>query len=230
MEQIFTAIQKWIAANYPGDRPTKFKVRLMSGEWVTLPLPCCSTQPSQPIGTNGGRTLVERDASDFVPHPVQKAILDALDGQAMRTEDLAGIVGGRSRLFDKKNGLQQLKDLGLIRNHMRLGFYRPDSPPDELATGRKRRRYVYFFQLGGTDGKIKIGIARDPGKRMASFKTHFDKPLKILGVIEGNCKTERALHQRFADDRLHGEWFKPTQSLLDYIKVNSSPWPPPRRR
>jgi len=69
----------------------------------------------------------------FVPTPFQKAILDALDGKAMKTDQLGHAVKDRRRLF-KENGLAELMDLGLVSNHSRLGYYRPDSPPEELST------------------------------------------------------------------------------------------------
>lgn len=35
---------------------------------------------------------------------------------------------------------------------------------------------------------------------------------------------ERELHLKFSSIRLHGEWFKPTTELLEYIKKNGSPY------
>ena len=68
----------------------------------------------------------------FLPTPFQQAILDALEGKAMRTDALGAAVGDRSRLF-RPGGLKELRERGLVDHHERRGFYRPDSPPEELA-------------------------------------------------------------------------------------------------
>jgi len=56
----------------------------------------------------------------------------ALDGVALRTDKLAAIVGGKRDRLDK-DGLVPLQRQGLVCSHRRLGFYRPDAPPEELA-------------------------------------------------------------------------------------------------
>jgi hypothetical protein len=77
------------------------------------------------------------DSEPFVPTPFQKAILSALDGVALRTDALAGKVGDRRRLF-KPGGIKELMALGLVKNHRRLGYYRPDARPTELGPSAPR--------------------------------------------------------------------------------------------
>ncbi len=67
----------------------------------------------------------------FVLTPFQQAILDALEGKALRTDALGAAVGDRSRLF-KPHGLKELRERGLVDHHDRLGYCRPDAPPPEL--------------------------------------------------------------------------------------------------
>jgi hypothetical protein len=71
----------------------------------------------------------------FVPNALQEAILEALDGRALRTDGLAERVDvSRSQLFIKPTGgLHELREHGLIDNHPRLGYYRPSAPPPELS-------------------------------------------------------------------------------------------------
>lgn len=71
----------------------------------------------------------------FVATPFQRAILKALAGKAMRTDDLAAKVGDRRRLFRDPGGLPELQEHDKVRHHPRLGFYRPDDPPAELQAG-----------------------------------------------------------------------------------------------
>lgn len=70
--------------------------------------------------------------SRFVPTPFQKGILQALSGQARRTDDLAHKVGNRRKLFIHPGGLRELQEQGLVGHHKRLGYYRPDAPPPVL--------------------------------------------------------------------------------------------------
>lgn len=77
--------------------------------------------------------LVEKPGgqpSPFVPTPLQRAILDALNGQALKKDALAKAVcgGDDSRLY-KAGGLKELRERGLIEHKHGVGYYRPDAPP-----------------------------------------------------------------------------------------------------
>ena len=76
---------------------------------------------------------------------------------------------------------------------------------------------VYFI----TDCEnIKIGFTKlDVEKRLNQLQTGCVKKLFILGYITGTMQDEKMLHNMFGSSRLryNGEWFKPTQNLLDYI-------------
>lgn len=70
--------------------------------------------------------------------------------------------------------------------------------------------FVYFISTGQF---IKIGKAIDLKKRLAQLQTSSPRRLTLVHVIE--CADmdaiERHYHQRFADRRAVGEWFKLTQ-------------------
>lgn len=76
---------------------------------------------------------------------------------------------------------------------------------------------VYFVQQGAS-GPIKIGKAANVAARIASLQTANPYPLTLLGTAAGGIERERELHERFAADRLHGEWFAPSLALLDFIE------------
>jgi hypothetical protein len=44
--------------------------------------------------------------------------------------------------------------------------------------------------------------------------------LRLVGLIAGN--DEKRLHEQFADDRVHGEWFNPSPLLLAYIRQQAA--------
>ena len=83
-----------------------------------------------------------------------------------------------------------------------------------------RDTFVYFLQVEG-GGPIKIGCSRDPLNRLRSLMFWCPYRLMIVATAPGCRIAEAALHERFAADRLHGEWFRPAPALMALIaKVN----------
>lgn len=68
-------------------------------------------------------------------------------------------------------------------------------------------RSVYLIR--GNDGKYKIGIGKDPRKRIGQLQTGNPDRLEIIGVYESEnaSKIESTLHNRYAHVRNVGEWF-----------------------
>ena len=77
--------------------------------------------------------------------------------------------------------------------------------------------YVYFiqeFRLAKSQAKspVKIGIAKDPDKRLACMQTGNASELKIIAKIgpfdrDRARLIEKAFHGCFAKQRIGGEWF-----------------------
>jgi Meiotically Up-regulated Gene 113 (MUG113) protein len=88
-------------------------------------------------------------------------------------------------------------------------------------TPKKPPAHLYFMQAGH-GGPIKIGAASDVAQRMATMQTGSPEQLYLVGYIEGGGPQERELHKRFAHLRLHGEWFKPAQELIEHISSLSA--------
>ena len=82
--------------------------------------------------------------------------------------------------------------------------------------------YIYFI-LNYDSQAVKIGIAKNVKRRLASLQTSSPSKLKLLGIIKTKSvnnarKIEKSLHEKFAKNRIRGEWFKANVELLDYIK------------
>lgn len=84
----------------------------------------------------------------------------------------------------------------------------------------EKANYVYFVQAERLQ-LVKIGIARCMTSRLSGLQTGSPDKLILLGVIEPKgCKPyvlEQRLHERFWQDRQHGEWFNPAPRLMAYI-------------
>ncbi len=82
--------------------------------------------------------------------------------------------------------------------------------------------YVYFI-LNYDSKAVKIGIAKNVGRRMASLQTSSPSELKLIGKIRAKSvakarELEKSLHQTFDKYLIRGEWFKAEIDLLNYIQ------------
>lgn len=80
---------------------------------------------------------------------------------------------------------------------------------------------IYFI----TDTiNIKIGYTKNSiEKRLKQLQTSNSNNLYVLGWIDGDIDFEKKLHRQFGSSRIrsNGEWFKPTEDLIDYINLNN---------
>lgn len=78
---------------------------------------------------------------------------------------------------------------------------------------------------------MKIGVASRPVDRLTALQTSNATTLRILVCIPGGYALERALHRRFRNKRLRGEWFSLTKrDVMNAIAdaMNLDPEEPPK--
>lgn len=78
------------------------------------------------------------------------------------------------------------------------------------------KSWVYFIEGEGT-GMIKIGVAENPYRRLAYLQIGSPVILRMLATVRGDASIEAELHDRFGESRAHGEWFRSTPALQEYI-------------
>ncbi|MDB5892202.1 MAG: hypothetical protein JWP47_3033 [Polaromonas sp.] len=93
--------------------------------------------------------------------------------------------------------------------------------------------YVYFIQAGA-DRAVKVGRTVELEKRFFALQTSNRRKLRLIGATElrksgcfgelnrvkyGHITRQKdvEIHQRFAQDRIHGDWFKLTTGLAAFI-------------
>lgn len=79
-----------------------------------------------------------------------------------------------------------------------------------------KESFVYFIEAVGL-GKIKIGVSRNPQKRLVELSTGSPVPLKLLATIPGDVRREKELHAKFGHARVDGEWFYATSELRAWL-------------
>lgn len=67
----------------------------------------------------------------------------------------------------------------------------------------------HVYVIGGESGPVKIGIATDPGKRLAALRTAVPYEIFIHHSIQNECAhiIEKATHKELSSLRANGEWF-----------------------
>lgn len=74
---------------------------------------------------------------------------------------------------------------------------------------------IYFIESRRAKA-IKIGLARDPEKRLRTLQTASPTKLRLIATCPGGPREEMLMHRRFASIRLRGEWFRATRELYEF--------------
>jgi len=120
-------------------------------------------------------------------------------------------------------------DVMRVHTDSQLGNHHPSGQnhthyADFKLTDNERRvddsaGYVYFIQ-DGTTGRIKIGKSENPEARLDSLQTANAGVLTLLVKLytQNMGNDEKYYHKKFQTSHIRGEWFLPSQELLDFIE------------
>lgn len=83
------------------------------------------------------------------------------------------------------------------------------------------KNYVYLI-IGRSTGFVKIGISSSPRRRIKDLtrqptllpRAH---DFAIIAAFRADVKHEKILHDKFADQRVRGEWFNLSDNEIYYI-------------
>lgn len=76
---------------------------------------------------------------------------------------------------------------------------------------------IYAIQRG-LDGPIKIGLAKDPSKRLGDLQVGCPDQLVLLAVGDLPNAAEKAFHRRLDAHHVRGEWFMPTDEVMAVVR------------
>lgn len=77
---------------------------------------------------------------------------------------------------------------------------------------------VYFVRAGDY---VKIGLAKDPEKRLVDLQVSNAEYLDLVHIIPGGRELESYYHEAFKHHHVRGEWFEyePVMAELPYIEL-----------
>lgn len=93
-----------------------------------------------------------------------------------------------------------------------LGLVGAERPPP-------RAGYVYLMR-NERNGFTKIGFSIDPAYRERTLQSQ-EPEVRLLFCWPGTRGAEKALHARFADRRVRGEWFDLADAEIEAIGIES---------
>lgn len=76
---------------------------------------------------------------------------------------------------------------------------------------------VYFLQCAHSL-LVKIGVAENIRKRVVDIAQASPTPVIFLGAVKADRELESALHRKFVADQDHGEWFAPSDALVNELR------------
>jgi hypothetical protein len=87
---------------------------------------------------------------------------------------------------------------------------------------------IYFVTCKRANA-VKIGSCFGPPhyvhKRVSMLQVGCPFRLELAGVQNGFLEDERALHERFADQHIHGEWFLLSEEIERHLETLDAPEP-----
>jgi len=87
---------------------------------------------------------------------------------------------------------------------------------------------IYFIGCPAADA-VKIGVTwNNPYSRLGQAQVNCPLDLELLATCVGGVNAERELHDRFADLRIRGEWFRLSDELRAHIQQFTRPEKLPR--
>jgi hypothetical protein len=109
--------------------------------------------------------------------------------------------------FDRRVALQKIIDK-----------YSQEDTPGRSYFGRSDDRDNIYFVQAGDIGQIKIGVSKDPRMRLSGLQTGNPNKLRLLWFCPyDKQKAESNVHNLLAEYRLAGEWFSPSEKVLDLV-------------
>jgi hypothetical protein len=78
--------------------------------------------------------------------------------------------------------------------------------------------HVIYFVQSPDNGLIKIGTTLALRQRLLGLRSMCPVRLDLVWFYPGDKSEEQQLHGVFDDSRAHGEWFRPTEEVVEFLR------------
>ncbi len=80
--------------------------------------------------------------------------------------------------------------------------------------------YIYLVRAITPDNHYKIGLSKEPVKRLEKMEIKLPFPIETIHLIPTDDihSAKKTLHDKYANKRVNGEWFHLTPKDVNYIK------------
>ncbi len=76
---------------------------------------------------------------------------------------------------------------------------------------------MVYFMRGEVTGRIRISSCLN-SKSIENVKNELSEDVTILAIINEYTEGRAVIHNKFKESRIIGDWFEPTEELLEFIK------------
>lgn len=90
----------------------------------------------------------------------------------------------------------------------------PTTSRVSFRTAIRHRRCVYVMEC---EGFYKIGYSANPEDRLINVQSQCPFPVRLVGYVSGDVRTEIYWQQLFAEKRVRGEWYKLAPDEVEMI-------------
>lgn len=82
-----------------------------------------------------------------------------------------------------------------------------------------RHGCIYFMQMQNADGYVKIGFSENVAKRLSSIQVGSPYKIEVIALLANESQTmEGIIHTILVNSWIKGEWFRPTEEVLECIE------------
>lgn len=83
---------------------------------------------------------------------------------------------------------------------------------------------MIYFLLNEDERLIEIGVTGHMNTRLAQRRGMHGNVLRLLAVIEGDLLEAAAIHERFSDLQVRGDWYRIDTTMVEFIERAGHPW------
>jgi hypothetical protein len=90
--------------------------------------------------------------------------------------------------------------------------------PISIFGGKEKMMY---FVANSEKVEGKIGTSSDPEQRFSQLQIGNSAKLDLMGIMNGDKKTETDIRNKFKKYHIRGEWYKLNDEIIKFIQDNT---------